>query len=123
MLIQVAIYIFLFIVPYFLLTFSALSGTYLRICVYMSMLGVTLMFFYEFMAMKVQGLKDYFSDPWNWVDTLTPPVYVALSLVNLSIADHPGANMHDLIETRRVLNTFMLSTVWLKITWYQKLNP
>ena len=51
MMVQVAIYFFLFIIPYFLLTFTALDGTYLSICVFMSLLGVTLMFFYEFMAM------------------------------------------------------------------------
>ena len=79
------------------------------------------MFFYEFMAMQVQGLKVYFADPWNWMDVLAPPAYIALSIVNLSIADHPGADQHDLIESRRCLNTFMLATIWIKITWYQKL--
>ena len=121
MMIQVAIYVFLFIIPYCLLTFTSLDETYLSICVYMSLIGVTLMFFYEFMAMQVQGLKVYFSDPWNWVDTLTPIVYIALSVVNLSIANNSRANMHDLIESRRALNAFMLTTIWLKITWYQKL--
>jgi len=43
-----------------LITFTALDGTYLRICVYMSLLGVALMFFYEFMSMKVQGFKVYY---------------------------------------------------------------
>jgi len=87
----------------------------------MSLIGVTLMFLYEFMAMQVQGLTVYFSDPWNWVDALTPLAYLALSVINLSIANNPGGNIHDLIESRRALNTFMLLTIWLKITWYQKL--
>jgi len=119
---QVAIYVFLFIIPYFFVTFTSLDKSYKSICIYTSLVGVILMFFYEFMAMQVEGIKGYFANLWNWVDTLTPIVYITLSVVNLSIANHPrGANMHDLIEYRRALNALMLTTIWLKITWYQKL--
>ena len=53
---QVCIYLFLFVIPYFVLTFTELSPSYLSLCVYVSLIGVTLMFFYEFMNMVVLGL-------------------------------------------------------------------
>ena len=121
MLIQLAVYVFLFIIPYFLLTFTALDGFYLRFCVYMSLLGAMIMYFYEVMAIVVEGPKVYFKDYWNWIDAITLPLYILLSTINLSIADHPGASNHDLIQWRRVLNSLMFTTVWIKVTWYQKL--
>ena len=123
MVFQFVIYIFMFVIPYFFITFTNLNRNWLGTCIYMSLFGVTFMFTYEFMGMKVQGIKVYFSSPWNWFDTITPIVYIILSKINLSIAEHPDADNHDLIEWRRVLNTIMLTSIWFKMTWYQKLNP
>lgn len=106
--IQVAIYLFLFVIPYFFITFTTLDATYLAICVYTSLSGCSMMYFYEFMDIVVEGPRAYFKNPWNWIDTLTLPVYILLSTINLSIADQPGASNHDLIEARRALNTFVL---------------
>ena len=81
------------------------------------------MSFHELMAMIVQGTRVYFNNYWNLLDFLTLPLYLTLSVVNISIDNQLGTNIEDLIEWRRVLNAIMLTIIWIKITWYQKLIP
>ena len=97
MMIQVFVYLFMFVIPYFLLTHTTLDSTYLTICVYMSISGAIFMFSYEIIAIVVEGPKIYFSDPWNWIDAMTLPLYLILSSINLYIEDNVGASDHDLI--------------------------
>ena len=33
------------------------------------------MYMYEIMEMKVEGLKTYFSSPWNYLDQLAPVLF------------------------------------------------
>ena len=83
MMIQVAMYLFMFVIPYFLLTFTTLSSTYLRTCVYISISGCIFMFSYKIITIVVEGPKACFADTWNWIDTMTLPVYLVLSSINL----------------------------------------
>jgi len=38
-------------------------------------LGLTIMYMYEIMDMKIEGLKSYFSSPWNYLDQLAPVLF------------------------------------------------
>ena len=62
MMFQVALYLFMFVIPFFMLTYSTLSPVCMRLCVYVSLSGAVCMFCYEVIATVVEGPKIHFNN-------------------------------------------------------------
>ena len=78
---QLGWFLFMFTIPFFILAKGDLQGTNKYIVMVWSLIGASGMYLIETMSMKVEGIKTYFSQGWNYIDQLTPVFYVAFCYV------------------------------------------
>jgi hypothetical protein len=78
---QLAWFLFMFTIPFFILAKGHLRGAQMYIVMVWSLIGALGMYFIEIMSMKVEGIKIYFSQGWNYIDQFTPVFYVAFCSV------------------------------------------
>jgi len=79
------------------------------------------MFFFEIMAMYVEGAITYFKDKWNWIDCLSMINFMTYYASKIYIDNNPDVNTYNLTELARILEVFILLFMWLKISWFLKL--
>lgn len=58
----------MFAIPFLLLAYLKLTGTPLYILMIIGLIGALVMYCFELMAMKVEGVRTYFSDGFNMAD-------------------------------------------------------
>ena len=89
------------------------------------------MYMIEVMSMRVEGLKSYFSDAWNYADQLifilhiTFCIFLIMENKYLSKEELDAIQLIELADIVNYLKLLKVSIVvlaFLKITWYQKLN-
>ena len=87
-----------------------------------SLLGALGMYCVEMMAMKVEGVKNYFSDAWNYIDTFTLISYFVFCAGLIMKYNYDKDKVpSDLENILKLLKCFILFASWVKLTWYQKL--
>ena len=74
---QFAWFMIMSVIPFLVIIFVDLKGSVLTTALLISLIGQLGMYSFEIMAMMVQGLTVYFSDPWNYVDQLNLALYIA----------------------------------------------
>jgi len=64
-----------FVIPHLTLLFTKCEGKVAAIPLSIASIGLTGMFTLELIAMRVEGVKNYFSQAWNYFDLAIVPVY------------------------------------------------
>jgi hypothetical protein len=78
----------MFFIPFFILAKGNLKGTAFYLVMIWSLLGLIAMYIFEVMSMCVDGLKNYFSDGWNFMDQLIVPLYIAFCAIKVKILNY-----------------------------------
>ena len=121
----------MFFIPFLFLAFLNFKGTPLYVMISLSLIGASGMYMIEMMSMRVEGLKSYFSDPWNYADQLifilhiTFCIFLIMENKYLSKEELDAIELIELADIVNYLKLLKVSIVvlaFLKITWYQKLN-
>ena len=118
---QVVFYFLVFIVPYLLDLFGHLEGYAMKACLTTSLVGAFGMYFYEIIDMYVGGRKVYFKDKWNWIDSISLLTFIAYYTIRIYIANNPDEDNIALWECAKLVNCFVLTFIWAKISWFLKL--
>ena len=75
--------------------------------------------------MYVGGIKVYFKDRWNWVDCISLMCFILYYAMRIHIALNPEVEEGDNIvlwECSKLVNCFNLFFIWIKISWFLKLQ-
>ena len=72
--------------------------------------------------MYVGGRVVYFKDKWNFVDTFSLLCFIIFYTMRIYIAINPHADTISLWECSKLVNCFNLFFIWIKISWYLKLQ-
>jgi hypothetical protein len=136
--IQFGYFVLTFVVPFFILAYADLKGAPRDIVMFISLIGALGMYTIEIMAMRVEGVKSYFREGWNYFDQFTLVFYLAFCAVLIKINNLQDEIKYstdtvetDLVDLRnyldlenllRILKGFLLLAIWIKLTWFQKLS-
>jgi len=79
------------------------------------------MFSLEMIAIKMEGPKKYFSQIWNWLDILVPPIFGVYFFLRVQTFDDDDQES-DHIQLLILLNTFIQFCIALKVLYFMKVN-
>ena len=94
-------------------------------CLMISLLACYGMFFFEAMAIRVQGLSCYLQDRWNWLDVvhfIFYHVYVIIRFYQISLDQDTIDDMDNTSMILTLMEIFILTEIYLKITFFTKNN-
>lgn len=116
---QTISYVLLSVVPFMLLISPLLKGTGLKVVAVVLALGAIGIFSLEIMAMKVQGIRNYFRDKWNYLDCVMfilnlLLVFLIFYLGDEEFYDPSSSNMRNYLK---LLKFILVILIWMKITW------
>jgi len=115
-------YAIFFLTPYLMVLFARnMHGISLKFCLSVSLIGQLGMFFFEIMNIAVDGLSVYLKDKWNWMDISTLIIFVAFYSISMYQEINIDASPY-LSDVIRIFNVFILISIWIKISWFLKLN-
>ena len=72
--------------------------------------------------MKVEGIKKYFSEGWNYMDAfgfIFSNIFIVVRIMDNN-QDEQDKSM-DLENILKLLKAFILVVCYVKLTWFQKL--
>jgi hypothetical protein len=106
----------LFVVPYFVIIYGNLQGTWMYISLAVTIIGVMVMFSYEIMSMNLDGMIVYLSSGWNYIDLITPLLYLSYCVIMYTEPSVDGKS--DLATKLRLMGAGILTTIIIKLTWF-----
>jgi hypothetical protein len=76
------------------------------------------MYLIEVMAMKVEGLRSYFSNHWNYVDQINLLLFQAFYVTALINSDKPETDDKELPSYLKLIYGSIIFISWFKLTWF-----
>ena len=108
----------IYLIPIFIVIFGNPSRTVLLIAINISCLGELGMYLIEVMAMKVEGLRSYFSNHWNYIDQLNLILFQAFYVTALINSDKPETDEKELPSYLKLIYGSIIFISWFKLTWF-----
>lgn len=82
-------------------------------------IGLIGMLLLELIAMRVEGVRSYFSQVWNYFDMSIVPVFIAFFVLRIRPYDVNDTDS-DHIQWLILLNSFILLYIAVKLVYFMK---